>query len=219
MRDELLQIVSNLMQQQQMIIDNLDDFSDDELFTFQQDFQNTLQQVNQALDILEAQEQAQTTTETQFIPEEADMLWILAGGNEEAFASYIDTYPSNNLDRYKGNPQAIRMLSEQLKNRLPQDRKGEQDGVPQAWLQSSNIYGFQYDPRSKKLKVKFQGDGVYEYEGVPQSIYQMFANGAHAAVTSGSNAFGSWYIGKKPSLGSAFYHLIKLGGYPYEKIS
>lgn len=219
MREELLQIVSNLMQQQQMIIDNLDDFSDDDLFTFQQDFQTTLQQVNQALDVLEAQEQAQTTTEAQFIPEEADLLWILSGGNEEAFSSYIDTYPSNNLDRYKGNPQAIRMLSEQLRNRLPQNREGQQDGVPQAWLQSSNIYGFQYDPRSKKLKVKFQGDGVYEYEGVPQSIYQMFANGAIPAKTTGSNTFGNWFFGKKPSLGASFYELIRLGGYPYTKLS
>ncbi len=220
MRDELIAIVANLMQQQQLVMDNMDIYSDEELLQFQQDFQQQIMQITQTLDVIEAQEASQETISTQMIPEEADLLWILSGGNPEAFASYVQTFPSNQLQRYKDNPQALQMLVGTLQNRLPQDRQGEQDGVPKAPAQSSTIYGFQYDPKSKKLRVRFNEGGVYEYEGVPPQIYSIFERGAIPAKTAGSNRWGRWWVGKRdPSYGASFHSLIKLGGYPYEKIS
>ncbi|MDC7243654.1 MAG: KTSC domain-containing protein [Sphaerochaetaceae bacterium] len=220
MKEELIAIVANLMQQQQLVMDNMDIYSDEELLQFQQEFQQQIVQITQTLDVIESQTAAQETISTQMIPEEADLLWILSGGNPEAFTSYVQTFPSNQLQRYKDNPHALQMLVETLQNRLPQGKPDQQvDGVSKAPLQSSNIYGFQYDSQTGTLRVRFQGDGVYQYEGVPQSVFQIFANGAIPAKTSGQNNYGRWWVGKSPSLGASFHELIKLGGYPYEKIS
>lgn len=220
MRDELIAMVANLMKQQQLVMDNMDIYSDDELLQFQQSFQQQIIQLTQALDIIEAQE-ASTEALQGFIPQEAELLWILSGGNPEAFASYISTFPSNQLQRYKDNPQSLKMLVETLQNRLPQGQPDQQvDGIPKAPAQSSTIYGFQYNPKTKKLRVRFNEGGVYEYEGVPPQIYQIFEKGAVAAKTSGSNKWGRWWVGKRdPSYGAAFHELIRMGNYPYIKVS
>jgi len=47
----------------------------------------------------------------------------------------------------------------------------------------------------------------------------MFKMGAVAAKTSGQNKWGKWWKWKSPTLGGAFFSLIKMGGYPYQKIS
>lgn len=85
-------------------------------------------------------------------------------------------------------------------------------------MQSSTIEGFNYDYDNGKLLVKFQGDGIYGYDRVPKFIYDTFRKGAVAAKTSGKNQYGRWWKGKTPSLGAAFYALIRNGGYPYQKL-
>ena len=97
--------------------------------------------------------------------------------------------------------------------------------VPQAQMPSSNVYGFNFDKGSGKLLVKFQGnDGlgqgpVYEYEGVPPIIFELFKKGAIPARTDGENKWGRWWKGKVPSLGASLYTLIKNGGFPYQRVA
>lgn len=94
-----------------------------------------------------------------------------------------------------------------------------QQEIEPAPFQSSNIEGFNYDYDNGKLLVKFQGDGVYGYENVPKFIYDVFRKGAVPAKTTGQNQYGRWWRGKTPSLGAAFYALIRQGNYPYQKLS
>lgn len=90
---------------------------------------------------------------------------------------------------------------------------------------SSNIYGFNYDPESNKLLVKFMGKDVaaggpeYSYEGVPPYIFDIFKRGAVAPKTSGSNRWHTWKRGVTPSHGAAMSALIKAGGFPYKKVA
>jgi len=86
-------------------------------------------------------------------------------------------------------------------------------------MESSNIEGFNYDYNNKKLLVKFQGDGIYSYDGVQPFIFDTFRKGAVPAKTTGQNQYGKWWKGKVPSLGAAFYALIRNGGYSYNKLS
>lgn len=118
------------------------------------------------------------------------------------------------------NLAAERLSEEQVNIDTPQ--VPELDAAPHP---SSNINAFRYDPQSKKLFVKFQdkypntNGPVYQYEGVPQFIFDVFSRGAVAPKTSGKNAWHRWRKGKTPSLGAAMYALVKQGGYPYQKVA
>ncbi len=92
-------------------------------------------------------------------------------------------------------------------------------------MPSSNVEGFAYDDKNRRLYVRFLGkhpqrDGaIYQYENVPSNIFDIFRKGAVPAKTDGKNKWGRWWKGKYPSMGAAMYHLIRAGGYPYQKIS
>jgi hypothetical protein len=152
------------------------------------------------------------------IPEEARLLWILSGGEPTVFADYLNQFPNDVLNQIGQNPTQINLLVTQLQRELPQGEPGSKDGIPQAPLQSSNVYGFQYDPRNAKLRVRFQEGGVYEYDNVPPVIFQLFASGAVPAKTRGQNKYGKWWKGKRPSIGSSFFSLVRKGGYPYKRL-
>ncbi len=151
-------------------------------------------------------------------PPGADLLWILSGGNADAFSRYLSNVPDPVLNSIATNPARVQSLVNQLSQKVTLPAGESSEGVPHADLNSSNIYGFQYDPRSKLLRVKFQGDGIYEYGGVPPQIFKAFQAGAVPAKTNGSNQYGSWWQGKQPSLGAAFYELIR-DQFPYQKVS
>ncbi len=128
----------------------------------------------------------------------------------------------------------VAQAMEHIANRIQQLRQeGETDtgvnGLPPeiepSPHASSNINGFKYDPESGQLVVKFQDkypgtDGpIYSYSGVPKNIYDVFARGAVAPKTSGSNDWHTWKEGVTPSHGAAMHALIKQGGFPYQKVS
>jgi hypothetical protein len=128
-------------------------------------------------------------------------------------------------------------VMEHVANRIQQLRQEEKNPVeglttpintselePGAYP-SSNINAFKYDYPSKKLLVKFQGkdiakDGpIYSYEGIQPFIYDTFRKGAVPPKTSGKNKWHTWKKGVMPSLGAAMYHLIRNGGYPYQRVT
>ncbi len=92
-------------------------------------------------------------------------------------------------------------------------------------MPSSNIEGFSYDKDSGRLLVRFLGKHpdrngpIYGYEGVPQNIFDIFRKGAIPAKTNGKNKWGEWWKGKYPSIGAAMYHLIRAGGYQYQRLT
>lgn len=90
---------------------------------------------------------------------------------------------------------------------------------------SSNVNSYKYDPTTERLFVKFHGaesaerGPTYLYQGVPRNIYDVFARGGVAPTTSGQNRYHRWIRGVTPSLGAALYHLIRQGGYPYQRVA
>jgi len=188
---------------------------------FQGQIANELSQLTNEIDQISSEIGGQSpgvSTETP-MPMGADLLWILSGGQPEAFINYARTFPDAGLNALANNPSALSSVLSRLEQQMPQGERGSADGIDRAPLDSSNIYGFQYDPKSGALKVRFQSGAVYGYQGVPKQIYQIFANGAVPAKTDGKNEYGQWWVGKNPSLGAAFSALIKQGGYPYQKLN
>lgn len=90
---------------------------------------------------------------------------------------------------------------------------------------SSNVEGFAYDDRNNRLLVRFLGDHpnrngpVYAYENVPPVIFNLVKQGAVPARTDGKNKWGKWWKGKVPSLGASVYTLLRVGGFPYKRMS
>lgn len=152
------------------------------------------------------------------IPQNAKLLWILSGGNPEVFHRYLSQFPGRGLLPIALDPNQFNRVTAQLQQQMPQGQAREEDGIPKAPLQSSNIYGFVYDPESAQLFVRFNEGAIYKYGGVPPIIAQLFGVGAGTAKTTGRNKWGKFWPGKSPSMGAALNELIKRGGYPYSRV-
>lgn len=153
------------------------------------------------------------------LPEGIGQLWYLAGGNPDSFIDYMRSVPDPSINSLLNNPVQLKNVIERLQENQPQDRNRQSDGIQQAPIQSSNIWGFSYDKNTKNLYVKFQGDGIYQYNNVPPQIFNLFREGAVPAKTDGQNNYGKWWKGKMPSLGASLFELIKKNGYPYKKVA
>lgn len=152
------------------------------------------------------------------IPENARLLWILSGGMPEVFTRYLAQYPGRETQSLLLEPMLLNQIISQLQQQMPQGQPAQEDGVPKAPLQSSNVYGFIYDPRKAELYVRFNQGSIYKYEAVPRVIAELFGVGAGTARTRGRNRWGSWWPGKNPSMGAALNQLIKNVGYPYQRL-
>lgn len=153
------------------------------------------------------------------IPEGSELLWQLAGGQPDAFVNYLRTVPDPALNSLLRQPDVLNNLINHFTRTAPPGEPPSSDGIQHADLNSSNIYGFKYNPKNQRLMVKFQEGPVYGYDGVPPGVFDIFRQGAVPAKTDGKNRFGRWWKKKQPSLGAAFYEMIRQGGYPYQRLS
>jgi len=152
------------------------------------------------------------------VSNDAQLLWILSGQQPQAFISYLRTYSTPDTQALLNNPVQLNATIEQLSRMMPQGEQPSIHGIQQADLNSSNIWGTAYDPKTGKMKVRFQGGSEYEYDGVPMNIYNAFAKGNASAKTKGKNRYGEWWPNKNPSMGAAMNQYIKAGGFNYRKI-
>lgn len=125
---------------------------------------------------------------------------------------------------------AIAQTLELLYNRIEQLR-GEAPTAPaqqpelQQSMPSSNVEGFAYDDKTGKLFVRFLGKHpdrngpIYSYDNVPPVMYELFRRGSVPARTNGQNKWGKWWQGKVPSMGASVYTLLRLGGFPYQRVA
>ena len=155
---------------------------------------------------------------TPVVPSIARELWTLANGDRDIFELYMRQYPDEEMNAIAQNPSQLDSIINLIANSQSLPNKPTIDGIPPAPLQSSNVYGYRYDPSNQRLTVRFNEGGVYRYDGVPNVIWDMFRAGAGTARTTGKNKFGRWWRGKVPSSGAALNQLIKMGGYPYTRI-
>jgi len=168
-----------------------------------------------------AQEEGDVPSD-QPVPDTAKLLWELAGRGPSAFVKYMRQFPDPALEPYlKGQP--LVSLIERLEQEMPKGEPQEAGGIPKAWLQSSNVYGFKYDPKSQRMFVRFHGEDrdagpVYQYDSVPPEVAEIIRMGAVPAKTDGSNKYGSWWKNKQPSLGAAVNALLAKGPFPYKKL-
>lgn len=153
------------------------------------------------------------------------LLWILSGGNTNAFVNYLRTFPDPALEKISKDPRKINQLVQEFKSQNLISPPGESDGIPNTEIRSSNVVGMRYDPKTQQMLVKFWGGGggkkdpIYSYDDVPPVISSILEHGNAFAQTTGKNARGQWWKMKNPSIGAAVNQYLKGGGYAYKKIS
>ena len=150
--------------------------------------------------------------------EEIQLLWVLAGQQQQAFISYLREYPSPSTRDLLENPTKLAQVLEYLSYHNPPSPKVPIDGIPHADLNSSNVWGSRYNPKNSQMVVRFQNGAEYKYFNISPNIYAIFSKGNASAKTKGKNQWGEWWPGKNPSLGAALHQFIKQAGYPYQKI-
>ncbi len=153
------------------------------------------------------------------MPIGAELLWVLANGDQRAFLSYLRTIADPELNSLLRDSGRLNSVLENLSRNVPIYKNLIRDGIPPAPLQSSNVYGFLYDNKDRRLFVRFNSGAIYAYDGVSPRAFNAFTKFSTPAKTTGSNEFGSWWVGKKPSTGATFYEHIRKGPYPYERVA
>ena len=82
---------------------------------------------------------------------------------------------------------------------------------------SSNVDKIMYNDESMELVIKFNSGDIYTYENIDFTDFNNIINGRAVCVTEGENRWGTWYVGKTPSVGAAVYKYLVDSGATYKK--
>jgi hypothetical protein len=82
---------------------------------------------------------------------------------------------------------------------------------------SSNIKQILYNDETMDLVIQFRSGDIYTYPEVDFTEFGVIFAGAGICRTSGENRWGSWYVGKTPSVGAAVYNTLIKNNHPYKK--
>jgi hypothetical protein len=76
-------------------------------------------------------------------------------------------------------------------------------------LTSSNVKRMKYNTKTRTMTIEFNSGGIYEYYNVDYELYQNVKSGNATCKTTGSNKWGDWFEGKKPSNGAAIWSYLR----------
>jgi hypothetical protein len=75
---------------------------------------------------------------------------------------------------------------------------------------SANVEKILYNDETKELVLRFHGGGTYTYPNIEFAEFRDIVEGNAPCVTDGTSRWGSWYVGKQPSVGAAVHkYLVK----------
>lgn len=84
-------------------------------------------------------------------------------------------------------------------------------------IKSSNVKNIMYNDETSEMFIQFQDKSIYTYFNVPFQMFLDVSGGKATCITSGENKYGSWYVGKTPSVGAAVHEYLIKGGVSYKK--
>ena len=74
-----------------------------------------------------------------------------------------------------------------------------------------------YNDETKEMFIQFQDKSIYTYFEVPFQLFLDVSGGKATCITSGENKYGSWYVGKTPSVGAAVHRYLVKKNVKYKK--
>ena len=84
-------------------------------------------------------------------------------------------------------------------------------------IRSSNVKKIMYNDETKEMFIQFQDKSIYTYFNVPFQMFLDVSGGKATCITSGENKYGTWFVGKTPSVGSAVHKYLIKKGVAYKK--
>lgn len=84
-------------------------------------------------------------------------------------------------------------------------------------IKSSNVKNIMYNDETKEMFIQFQDKSIYTYFNVSFQLFLDVSGGKATCITSGENKYGSWWVGKTPSVGAAVHKYLIKGGVTYKK--
>lgn len=84
-------------------------------------------------------------------------------------------------------------------------------------IQSSNVKKIMYNDETREMFIQFQDRSIYTYFEVPFQLFLDVSGGKATCITTGENKYGSWFVGKTPSVGAAVHKLLVKRGVKYKK--
>ena len=75
-------------------------------------------------------------------------------------------------------------------------------------IPSANVKKIVYNDETKEMVIQFQDKSIYTYYDVPFQMFLDVSGGNAVCTTSGENKYGSWTVGKSPSVGSAVWKYL-----------
>ena len=215
--EELESLLQELMQAVQQVMQSGEELSDEFQGILAQTIGNLYTRIEDSRQ-QQKPEAASTQPIESPVSNDAQLLWVLSGQQPQAFISYLRTFPTPSTQALLNDPQQLNSTIEHLSKMMPQGEPPIVDGIPHADLNSSNVWGANYDQRSGRMRVRFHGGSEYEYDGIPPAIFNAFIHGNASAKTKGQNQYGRWWPQKNPSLGAALNQYIKRGNFQYRRI-
>ena len=73
---------------------------------------------------------------------------------------------------------------------------------------SSNVKKILYQDETSEMTIQFHSGNIYTYYEIDFALFQEVLNGAGICRTEGENRWGSWFVGKTPSVGAAVNQLL-----------
>jgi hypothetical protein len=89
----------------------------------------------------------------------------------------------------------------------------------QGLVNSSNVASYKYNTNNGELILTFNDGSRYRYSGVDFTEYENIVLGDATCETEGENEFGSWFVGKTPSVGAAVWKYLIDRNVRYEKLN
>jgi hypothetical protein len=84
-------------------------------------------------------------------------------------------------------------------------------------IKSSNVKKMAYDDVTRILTVQFNDRSIYTYYDISFDTYMKLNNGEYSPRTSGSNEYGSWEKGVRPSTGAGIWQALIDTGVKYTR--
>jgi hypothetical protein len=84
-------------------------------------------------------------------------------------------------------------------------------------IRSSNVRKIMYNDETKEMFIQFQDKSIYTYFDVSFQLFLDVSGGKATCITSGENKYGSWFVGKTPSVGAAVHRYLVKKNVKYKK--